>query len=63
MRWMIVLSLLSGFFLAGCDYEGPAEETGESLDRSMGEAGERIEEGAERLNPQEGVEGGEGIEQ
>lgn len=55
MRLALLLSVLGGFFLVGCDREGPMEETGEQLDRSMEQTQEQIERGGEQAG--EAMEG------
>lgn len=45
-----VLALLVGAFVigaAGCDTEGPAEETGEELGQEMEEGGEQLDQAIE----------------
>jgi len=52
MKKTIVMPLLAcvlAGFLAACEREGPAEEAGESIDRSMSNAGERMENAGEAM--------------
>lgn len=46
LRKMLMALLATGFLLgaAGCDTEGPAEQTGEEVDQTMERSGEQMEE-------------------
>ncbi|MGP9499078.1 MULTISPECIES: hypothetical protein [unclassified Halomonas] len=44
----VLMALLAGG-LAACDNQGPAEEAGESIDNSIGSAGESIESAGESI--------------
>lgn len=50
IRWPLVLPVVLVFslFAAGCDREGPAERTGERLDRGADRAGDSLERAGDR---------------
>jgi len=49
--FIVPLLILSSLFVAlsGCERQGPAERTGERIDRGIEDAGERIQEAGEDI--------------
>ncbi len=41
----LLAAFVAALVVAGCEREGPAEETGEEVGRSLDEAGEAVREG------------------
>lgn len=47
---MMVFVLAGSLFVAvGCEQDGPAEQAGESIDKTMEKAGDKLEEAGEKI--------------
>jgi predicted small secreted protein len=50
MKYLIlVLSVVLGFALAGCEKEGPAEKASKKVDKVIEKAGEKVEEAGDKV--------------
>jgi hypothetical protein len=45
--WLILLT--AALFIGGCDTEGPSEQAGKQIDKTMEKAGEKMEDAADKV--------------